>query len=96
MIIRTIVAVAFFVASAVMMGKVFGMLDECVPASQEAEIKARARRRKEVVAAVVVGAWVCAVCIAFVFNMPQALCVVVFAGAAVITVPVIVWVLLVY
>lgn len=96
MVIRTSVAVAFFVVCAVMMYEVFGMLDMCVPISQEPEAKARARRWKGAVVAVVVGAWVCAACIAFGFHMPKTLCTVVFAGAFTITVPVLVWVLLVY
>ena len=96
MIIKTIVAVAFFVACAGVMYKVFAMLDMCVPTSQEPEAKARARRWKEAVAAVVAGGWVCAACIAFGFHMPEILRLVVFAGAFAITVPVLVWVLLVY
>jgi hypothetical protein len=96
MIIRTILAVAFFVVCAAVMHKVFGMLDMCVPISKETEARARARRWKVAVAAVVVGAWVCAACIAFGFHMPKAMCAVVFAGPVAITVPVLVWVLLVY
>jgi len=96
MIIRTIVAVAFFVVCAVVMHKMFWMLDQCVPSSQEPESKARARRWKGAVAAVVVGAWVSAICIAFAFDMPKALCAVVFAGPIAITVPVLAWVFLVY
>ena len=96
MIIKTIVAVAFFVLCAVVMGKEFRILDECVPTSQEAEAIARVRRWKGSVAAVVVGAWLCAACIAFGFHMSKVLCVVVFAGPAAITVPVLVWALLVY
>jgi len=96
MVIRTIVAVVFFVVCAVVMGKVFWMLDQCVPSSQEPESKARARRWKGAVAAVVVGAWVSAICIAFGFNMPDVMRVVVFAGPIVITFPVLVWVFLVY
>ena len=96
MVIRTIVAVAFFVVCAGVMYKVFGMLDMCVPTSQEPEAKARARRWKKAVAAVIIGAWVCAGCIALGFQMPKTLCAVVFAGAFTTTVPVIVWVLLVY
>ncbi len=96
MVIRTIVAVAFFVVCVVGMNKVFWMLDQCVPSSQEAEAKARARRWKGAVAAVVVGAWVCASGIALGFDMPKALCAVVFAGPMAITFPVLVWVFLVY
>jgi hypothetical protein len=48
------------------------------------------------VAAVVVGAWVCASGIAFGFDMPKALYAVVFAGPIAITFPVLVWVFLVY
>jgi hypothetical protein len=96
MVVKTIVAVAFFVACAVVMYKVFGMLDMCVPISQEPEAKARAWRWKKAVAAVVIGAWVCAACIAFGFGMPETLRLVVFAGAFTVTVPAIVWVLLVY
>ena len=96
MAIRTTVAVAFFVVCVVVMNKVFWMLDQCVPSSQEAESKARARRWKGAVVAVVVGAWVCATCIAFGFHMSKAMCVVVFAGPIAITFPVLVWVLLVY
>jgi hypothetical protein len=96
MVIRTIVAVAFFVVCVVVMNKVFWMLELCVPSSQEPESKVRARRWKDAVAAVVVGAWVCAICIAFGFDMPKAMCAVVFAGPIAITFPVLVWVLLVY
>jgi hypothetical protein len=96
MVIRTIVAVVFFVVCAVVMHKMFWMLEQCVPITQETASKARARRWKDAVAAVVVSAWVCAICIAFGFNMPKAMCAVVFAGPIAITVPVLVWVLLVY
>jgi hypothetical protein len=95
-IIRTIVAVAFFVVCAVVMHKMFWMLEQCVPITQEAASKARARRWKDAVAAVVVGAWVCGSGIAFGFDMPKAMCAVVFAGPMAITVPVLVWVFLVY
>jgi len=95
-VIRTIVAVAFFVVCAVVMHKMFWMLEQCVPITQEAASKARARRWKGAVAAVVVGAWVCASSIAFGFDMPKALCAVVFAGPIAITLPVLVWVFLVY
>jgi len=96
MVIKTIVAVAFFVVCVVVMHKMFWMLEQCVPITQEAEAKARARRWKDAVAAVVVGAWVCAGGIAFGFDMPKALCAVVFAGPIAITFPVFVWVFLVY
>jgi hypothetical protein len=96
MVIRTIVAVVFFAVCVVVMNKVFWMLELCVPNSQEPESKARARRWKDAVAAVVLGPWVCAICIAFGLDMPKALCAVVFAGPIVITFPVLVWVLLVY
>ena len=96
MVIRTIVAVAFFAACAVMMHKMSWMLEQCVPITQEAASKARARRWKGVVAAVVVGAWVCAGGIALGFDMTKALCAVVFAGPIAITFPVLVWVFLVY
>ncbi len=96
MIIKTVVAVAFFLVCAVVMYKVFAMLDMCVPTSQEPEAKKRARQWKKAVAAVVVGAWVCAACIAFGFHMTDALRIVVFTGAFTVSVPVIVWVLLVY
>jgi hypothetical protein len=78
------------------MHNVLWMLELCVPSSQEAEPKARARRWKGAVAAVVLGAWVSALCIAFGFHMPDVLRVVVFAGPLVITFPVLVWVSLVY
>ena len=96
MVIRTIVAVAFFVVCVVVMHKMFWMLEQCVPISQEAASKARARRWKGAVAAVVVGAWLCASGIAFGFDMPKAMHAVVFAGPIAITFPVIVWVFLVY
>ena len=96
MIIRTIVALIFFVVCAVVMHKMFWMLEQCVPITQEAASKARARRWKGIVAAAVVGAWVCASGIAFGFDMPKALCAVVFGGPIAITFPVLVWVFLVY
>jgi hypothetical protein len=96
MIIQTIVAVAFFVVCAVGMNRMPGMLEQCVPSSQEAKAKARARRWKGAVAAVVVGAWVGAAGIAWGLHMSKAMCAVVFAGPIAITVPVLVWVLLVY
>ncbi len=96
MIIKTIVAVAFFVVCAVVMYQMFWMLEQCVPITQEAASKARARRWKGIVAAVVVGAWVCASSIALGFDMPKVLCGVIFAGPISITVPVLVWVFLVY
>jgi hypothetical protein len=96
MIIKTIVAVAFFVGCAVVMHEMFWMLEQCVPITQEAASKAKARRWKGTVAAVVVGAWVCASGIAFGFDIPKALCTVVFAGPIAITVPVLAWVFLVY
>ena len=94
MAIRTVVAVAFFVVCVVVMNKVFWMIDQCVPSSKDELLRRRARRWKGAVAAVVVGAWVCAGCIAFGFHMPKAMCAVVFLGPVVITFPVLVWVLL--
>ncbi len=96
MVIQTVVAAVFFVACAAGMGKVFGMLDQCVPTSQEPEAKARARSWKYAVAAVIIGAWLCAAGIVFGFHMSKALSVVVFSGPAALTAPVLVWVLLVY
>jgi len=96
MVIRTIVAVAFFVVCAVVMYEMFWMLEQCVPITQEAASKARARRWKGIVAAVVVGAWVCAGGIVLGFDMPKALCAVVVGGPIVVTFPVLVWVFLVY
>ena len=96
MIIKTTVAVAFFVVCALVMHKMFWMLEQCVPITQEAVSKARARCWKGVVAAVVVGAWVCAICITLGFDMPKALWAVVFAGPMAITFPVLAWVFLVY
>jgi|WetSurMetagenome_2_1015567.scaffolds.fasta_scaffold100048_1 hypothetical protein len=94
--IKTIVAVAFFVACAVVMNKMFWMLEQCVPINQEAAFKTRARRWKRIVATVVIGAWICACIIGFAFNMPKALQAVVFAGPIAITLPVLAWVFLVY
>lgn len=94
--IRIIVAVAFFVVCMAVMYKMFWMLEQCVPLNQEAASKASARRWKEVVAGIVVGAWVCAGGIVFAFNMPEALDAVVLAGPITITVPVLAWVFLVY
>jgi hypothetical protein len=96
MVIRTIVAVVFFVACAVVMHKMSWMLEQCVPVTQETASKARARRWKGAVAAVVAGAWVCAICIACGLDMPKAMCAVVFAGPIAITFPVLAWVFLVY
>jgi hypothetical protein len=96
MIIRIVVAVTFFVVCAVVMHKMFWMLEQCVPITQEAASKARARRWKGAVAAVVFGAWVCAIGIALGFDMPKALWAVVFAGPMAITFPVLAWVFLVY
>jgi hypothetical protein len=96
MVIKTIVAVAFLVVCVVVTNKVLWMLDQCVPTSQEPEAKARARRWKGAVVAVVAAAWLCATCIAFGFDMPKIIHAVVFAGPMVITFPVLVWVLLVY
>lgn len=94
--IKTIVAFAFFVTCAVLMNKMFWMLEQCVPINQEAAFKARARRWKRIVATFVIGAWICAFVIVFAFNMPKALQAVVFAGPITITVPVLAWVFLVY
>ncbi|HNS22506.1 MAG TPA: hypothetical protein PKH24_18525 [Sedimentisphaerales bacterium] len=96
MVIKTIVAVAFLVACVVVMNKVYWMLEMCVPTSREEKAKARARRWKGAVAAVVVGAWACGACIAFGFGMPKVLYAVVFAGPGVISLPVLAWVFLVY
>jgi hypothetical protein len=96
MIIRTIVAVAFLVVCTVAMHKMFWMLEQCVPITQEAASKARARRWKGAVAAVVASTWLCATGIAFGLDMPKVMYAVVFAGPIAITFPVLVWVLLVY
>ena len=96
MVIRTVVAVVFLVVCAVVMHKMFWMLEQCVPITQETVSKARARRWKGAVAAIVVSAWVCAACIALGFDMSKAMCAVVFAGPMAITVPVLAWVFLVY
>lgn len=96
MVVRTIVAVAFLVMCMVVMHKMFWMLEQCVPKNQEAAAKARARRWKGAVAGVVVSAWICAICIALGFDMPKALCAVLFAGPGAITFPVLVWVFLIY
>jgi hypothetical protein len=96
MVIRTIVAVAFFVVCAGVMGKILWMLDQCVPSSKDELVRRRARRWKAVVAAVVVGAWICAGCIALGLDMPKTLSMVVFLGPFLISFPVLVWVLLVY
>lgn len=96
MVIKTIVAVVFFLACTAVMYKMPWMLDLCVPVSQEEKAKATARRWKGIVAAFVVGAWLCAGCIAFGLNMPKALSGVVIAGPIALTFPVIVWVFLVY
>jgi len=96
MIIKTIVAVAFLVVCVVVMNKMFWMLEMCVPTSQEEKARSRARRWKGAVAAVVVGAWVCGICIAFGLGMPKVLYAVVFAGPMAISFPVLAWVFLVY
>jgi len=96
MVIRTLIAVAFLLGCVVVMNQVFWMLDQCVPSSKEAEAIARARRWKEAVAGVVLGAWVCAAGIVLGLHMSEVLRVIVFAGPAVITVPVLAWVLLGY
>jgi hypothetical protein len=94
--IRTIVAIAFFLVCMVVMSRMFWMLEQCVPVTQEPASKARARRWKSAVAGIVVGAWICAGGIVFAFNMPEALHAVVLAGPITITVPVLAWVFLVY
>ncbi len=94
--IKTIVAVAFFVVCVVVMGKMFWMLEQCVPINQEAVFKARARRWKGTVAGIVAGAWICAGGIIFAFNMPKVLNALVLAGPITISVPVLAWVFLVY
>ncbi len=96
MVIKTIVAVVFLVVCVVVMNKMFWMLEMCVPTSQEEKARARARRWKGTVAAVVVGAWVCGICIAFGLDMPKVLHAVVFAGPMAISLPVLAWVFLVY
>jgi hypothetical protein len=94
--IKTIVAITFFVVCMVVMAKMFWMLEQCVPVTQEAASKARARRWKSAVAGIVVGAWICAGGIVFAFNLSEALHAVVLAGPITITVPVLAWVFLVY
>jgi uncharacterized membrane protein SirB2 len=94
--IGTIVAVAFFVVCMVVMSKMFWMLEQCVPLTQEAASKARARQWKYTVAGIVVGAWICAGGIVLAFNMPEVLEAVVLAGPITITFPVLTWVFLVY
>jgi len=79
----------------VVMHKMFWMLEQCVPVNQETASRARARRWKHAVAAVVAGAWVCAAGVAYGLDMPEAMCTVVFAGPIAITVPVLAWVFLV-
>ena len=96
MVIEIIVAVVFFAVCAVVMHKMSWMLEQCVPITQEAASKARARRWKGVVAAFVVGAWAGAGGIAWGFGMPDALCAVVFGGPIAVTFPVLIWVFLVY
>lgn len=96
MVIRAIVAVVFFAACVVAMHRMFWMLEQCVPTSQEAIPKARARRWKAAVAAVVAGAWVGALGIVLAFDLSDWLRAAVFAGPIAVTVPVAVWVLLVY
>lgn len=96
MVIRTMVAVAFVAVCAVVMYKMFWMLEQCVPTSPEAIPKARARRWKGIVAAVVAGTWICAAGIALGFGMPRSLYAVVFAGPVAVSFPVLVWVFLVY
>ena len=96
MVVKIIVAVAFLMVCAVVMYRMFWMLEQCVPVTQEAKSKARARRWKGAVAAVVVGAWLCAIGIAFGLGMSKAMCEIVFAGPIIVTIPVLVWVFLVY
>lgn len=96
MVIQTIVAVVFLVVCVVVMNKMFWMLEQCVPTSQEEKAKAVARRWKGIVAAVVIGAWACGACIALGFGMPKVLYAVVFAGPMAISFPVLAWVFLVY
>ena len=94
-VIKTMVAGVFFVVCAAVMRKVFWMLDQCVPSSQEPEAKATAWRWRGAVAAVVVGAWAGAAGLVFGFDMPRVLRLVVFVGAGVITFPPTVWVILI-
>lgn len=94
--IKIIVTIPFFVACIVLMSKMFWMLEQCIPISQEAAFKARARRWKVIVAAAVIGAWICAIGIIFIFNMPKTLCAVVLAGPIAVTAPVFAWLFLVY
>lgn len=96
MVIKTIVAVVFLAVCVVVMHKMFWMLEQCVPTSQEEKARARARRWKGVVAAVVVGAWACGAGIAFGLGMPKVLYAAVFAGPLAISFPVLAWVFLVY
>lgn len=96
MVIKTIVAVAFLVVCAAVMHKMCWMLEQCVPTSQEEKAKARARRWKGIVTAVVVGVWVCGVCLAFGLDMPKALRAVILAGSMAVSFPVLAWVFLVY
>ncbi|HON92375.1 MAG TPA: hypothetical protein PK373_06230 [Sedimentisphaerales bacterium] len=96
MFIKTTIAVVFLAVCAVVMHKMYWMLEMCVPTSQEEKAKARARRWKSIVTAVVVGAWVCGVCLTFGLDMPKALRAVVFAGPMAISFPVLAWVFLVY
>jgi len=96
MVIKTIVTVAFLVVCTVGMHRMFWMLEQCVPITQEAVSKARARRWKGVVAAVVAVAWLGAAGLAFGLRMPQAMQAAIFAGPMAVTLPVLVWVLLVY
>lgn len=95
MVIRTIVAGVFFVVCAAVMHKVFWMLDQCVPSSQEPEARAAAWRWRGAVAAVVVGAWACAAGIVLGFDMPRVLRTVVLVGAGAVTFPPFIWVILI-
>ena len=94
--IRTIIAVAFFLVCMVVMYKMFWMLEQCVPLTQETASKARAKRWKITVAGIVVGVWICAGSFIYTFNMPETADAVVLAGPITITVPVLAWVFLVY
>ena len=93
--IKIIVSVAFFAACILVMSKMFWMLEQCIPINQEAAFKARAWRWKAIVAAAVLGAWICALGIIFTCNMPKTLWAILYAGPIIVTTPVLAWVFLV-
>jgi hypothetical protein len=92
--VSTIVAVVFFVVCVGVMNRTFWMLDQCIPSSRDELVRRKARRWKYAVAAVVVGAWLCAGCLVFGLDMPKTTSALVFLGPLLITFPVLVWVLL--